>query len=64
VSRLAELRKKRNLTQKELAQRVKVSPQAICAYERGSRKGPVDKWRLIAKALGVKLETLLPDAPQ
>ena len=61
MSRLAELRKKRNWTQKELARRVKVSPKTICAYERGFRKGPVEKWRVIAKALGVKLEDLLKE---
>ena len=62
MNRLAELRKKQRLTQKELAQRVKVSPKTIGAYETGLRKGPVEKWRAIAKALGVKLETLLADS--
>ena len=64
MSRLAELRKAKGLTQRELAQRVKVSTQAICNYERGHRQGPVEKWQAIAKALGVKLVELFPDAAQ
>ena len=61
--RLREIRKKKDLTQEQLAEEISVTPQTISAYERNSdgEKGKtptLDKAILLAKALGVSLDYL------
>ena len=61
MNNLAQIRLQKGISQTGLAKKVGLSPKTISAYETGNRKGPVDKWRLIAKALGVKLQELFTD---
>jgi len=60
VANLLAIRTKRGISQRELARRLKVTPQNICAIERG-RRGPVtiETATKIAEALGVSVSTLL-----
>ena len=53
------LRKKRNLSQKDLADRMGVSNSYVSMLERGQRSPPLETIELIAKALGVRAEALL-----
>lgn len=56
---LKDLRKKANLTQEELAQRVGVRKSAICMYEKGTRVPSVGTLRKLARALSVSNEEIL-----
>ena len=62
MSRLKELRKNKNLTQKELAEMAEVSLKALQAYEQNARPlegaSAKDVYR-IAKALCTTIEDLL-----
>lgn len=62
MSRLKELRKGKNLTQKELAEMAGVSIKALQAYEQDfrplGRASALDVYQ-IAKALGTSIEDLL-----
>ena len=62
MSRLKELRKNKNLTQKELAETAGVSLKALQAYEQDfrplGRASALDVYQ-IAKALGTTMEELL-----
>lgn len=59
--RLEEARRNKDLTQKKLAEAVKVSPQTISAYEKSGEKGKTPSLEIaidIAKELGVSLDWL------
>lgn len=56
---IAETRKSLGLTQKELADRLGVSQQAVFAYEVGDRRVSVLVVERLAKIFGVSLETLI-----
>lgn len=66
--RLEEARRNKELTQKKLAEAVKVSPQTISAYEKSGEKGKTPSLEIaidIAKELGVSLDWLFGlDVPQ
>ncbi len=54
-SRIQELRKKNNLTQSELAERIGLSTNFIGMVERGERNTSVDKIFKLAKAFNISL---------
>ncbi len=55
---IAELRKKRGLTQSKLAELAKVNPSTLAAYERNRRKPTIDAMKSIANALGISVQAL------
>lgn len=54
-SRIQELRKKNNLTQSELAEKIGLSTNFIGMVERGERNTSVDKIFKLAKAFNISL---------
>ncbi len=56
--RLAEMRKKRSLTQNDLAEKLSITPQAISKWERGEGLPDVTLFPAIADALGVSVGAL------
>lgn len=54
-SRVQELRKKNNLTQSELAEKIELSTNFIGMVERGERNTSVDKIFKLAKAFNISL---------
>jgi len=56
---IAKTRKSLGFTQKELADRLGVSQQAVFAYEIGDRRIPVFAIDKIAKIFGITIEALL-----
>ena len=56
--KLAELRKSKNLTQKQLANILNISPSAIAMYETGDRIPPLFKAKRIAQFFNVKVEEI------
>jgi len=58
LSRLAEFRKKKKLTQKELAKTLKLSQSAIAMYEIGRRRPSLDKAKKIAEYFNVSIEDI------
>lgn len=56
--RLAELRKKKGLTQKELAKALKISESAIAMYETGRRTPSLARARIIADFFDVNIEEI------
>lgn len=54
-SRIQELRKKNNLTQAELAEKIGLSTNFIGMVERGERNTSVDKIFKLAKAFNISL---------
>ena len=54
-SRIQELRKKNNLTQSELAEKMGLSTNFIGMVERGERNTSVDKIFKLAKAFNISL---------
>ena len=57
--RIAALRKEAHVTQVQLAQTLGVAQPTLNAYELGQRRVPVSALPVLAKALGVNLETLI-----
>lgn len=56
---LREIRKKKGMTQGELARRVSVNTQTICNYEKGIRKPNIDKAQDLARALDCTIDELV-----
>lgn len=54
-NRIAEVRKKNNLSQAELAQQISISPQAVGKWERGESMPDITTLNRIAEILGVDL---------
>ena len=50
---LREIRARKNLSQREVADKAKVSVSYISMLERGQRSPPLETLEMIAKALGV-----------
>lgn len=63
-SRLAELRKTRDITQVQVAEHLGVSQQTVNAYETGYRRIPVSALPPLAKFLGVSLDELIGETAQ
>ena len=61
--KLAEARKARNMSQRQLAEAADLSSGSVSAYEKGIKIPTVDSAGKIAAALGVSLDWLLNDAP-
>lgn len=61
--KLAEARKARNMSQRQLAEAAGLSSGSVSAYEKGIKIPTVDSAGKIAAALGVSLDWLLNDAP-
>lgn len=57
---IQKLRKKANLTQEELGEKVKVSPKFIQFIEAGTRKPSLKTLYRIAKTLGVSVKEIFP----
>jgi transcriptional regulator with XRE-family HTH domain len=62
--KITMLRKQKNLSQGDLADKVSVSRDAIGKYERGDIMPTADKAKKMADALGVSLDFLMNDAVQ
>lgn len=58
AKRMKETREQSGLKQKELAEKVGVTPQTISAYEKGGKTPTLDNASAIAKELGVSLDWL------
>ena len=58
-SRLSALRKKRGLTQKDLAKRINKSVSAVSSYETNTQMPPTDVLESIACVLNVSLDYLV-----
>lgn len=56
---IAQVRKEKNLTQKELAQELHVSDRAVSEWERGAGLPGVSLLELLAEALGLNVLDLL-----
>lgn len=61
---LAFWRKHRGLTQAALAQLVEVSQPFIAQLEAGQKDASVGIYGRMARALGVRIDDLVPDAPE
>ena len=55
---LSELRKEKNMTQKELAKALKIIESAIAMYEIGERTPSLKKAKRIADFFGVPIESI------
>ncbi|MEJ2802346.1 helix-turn-helix transcriptional regulator [Comamonadaceae bacterium PP-2] len=62
--RIAQLRRARNLTQKQLAQALRVVQQTLQAYEAGTRRIPVSALPTVASTLSVTLDELFGEGQQ
>ncbi|QBX08223.1 XRE family transcriptional regulator [Streptococcus gallolyticus] len=58
-NKIKELRKKKKLTQEELAQKINVTKLTISRWERGERVPKSDKAQQLAKLFGVSISYLL-----
>lgn len=58
-ARIAELRKNSAITQVQLAETMNVSQQTVASWEVGRRGVPVSSLPLLARTLGVSVETLI-----
>ena len=58
-SRMAEQRKRLNITQMQMAETLSVSQQTVNAYESGQRRVPVSMLPTLARTLGVSVEELI-----
>ena len=58
-ARIAALRRDSHITQVQLAETLGIAQSTINAYELGQRRVPVSALPLLAKTLGVDLETLM-----
>lgn len=56
---ICHLRKEKGLTQRELADRLRVSPKTVSKWEQGHGCPDVSLWRALAEALGADLLKLL-----
>ena len=62
-SKIAEARKKKDLSQAELAQHVSISPQAVGKWERGESMPDITTLNRLADILGVDLNYFSEDFP-
>lgn len=62
--RIAALRREANLSQSELARRLKISPSALGMYEQGRREPSAGTLVALARELGVSTDYLLTGSPR
>jgi transcriptional regulator with XRE-family HTH domain len=60
ATKLKNLRAKKGLTQLEVAEKAKISPNYYARIERGEIKTTIEKLEKIAKALDVRSSDILP----
>ena len=58
MNRIKQYRKKRGLTQRQLAARIYCDVNSLSAWENGRRIPGIDSALLLARALGVSVEAL------
>lgn len=58
---IKEIRKRRNMTQADLATLCKTTPAAICRYETGERTPDLETAARIAAALHCKVDDLIKE---
>jgi transcriptional regulator with XRE-family HTH domain len=63
-ARISTLRKDSGITQVQLAQAMNVSQQTVASWEVGRRGVPVSNLPLLARTLGVSVETLIGEKAQ
>ena len=56
---IAKLRKEKNMTQEELAEKMGVSINAVSKWERGLSFPDVSLYKKLCKELGIKIEELI-----
>lgn len=56
---LISLRKSRNWTQKELAEKVGTRQQTVCAWEQGNRSPTLHKAKKLAEVFEIPIESFL-----
>ena len=61
AARLRKLREKAGITVEEMVAQTGIPKRTLYSYESGERMPPYDTLPIIAKMLGVKVRTLLPD---
>ena len=61
--RIAALRKACGMNQKELAQRLKISPSTVGMYEQGRREPSVETLSAMAEIFGVSIDFLVTGKP-
>lgn len=59
MNRLSELREKLNLSQREVAHDLGITPQAISLYETGKREPKLEVWKKLANYFNVSVPYLL-----
>lgn len=59
MTKLAQVRKARKITQKELALRLGVKTTTISDYERGVRSPNMNKLKAIAEAIGCEMSEIV-----
>ena len=57
--KLKEIRRKRGLTLKQVAEKVEAAESTICLYERGKRSPNLEMAMKLASALGVTVDELI-----
>lgn len=57
-TRIKELRKEKNLSQKDLAKKLNISQQAISLYEKGNRELKLETWQKLADYFNVSVPYL------
>ena len=58
-TRITELRKKANLTQSELGEKLNVTPQAVSKWENGLSEPDVETFKKMSELFSVSLDYLL-----
>ncbi|MDO5042200.1 MAG: helix-turn-helix transcriptional regulator [Slackia sp.] len=58
-AKIAELRKSRGMTQRDLAQKMHVTDKAVSKWERNASRPDIDSITLLAETLGTPVEELL-----
>lgn len=59
--KIQEERKRRKMTQEDLAKAIGIKQQTICAYENGKIEPKLERLIVISAALNVPVELFLPD---
>ena len=59
MNRLSELREKLNLSQREVAYDLGITPQAISLYETGQREPRLETWQKLANYFEVSVPSLM-----
>ena len=61
--KIAQFRRKKNMTQMELAEEMSVSFQAVSSWERGSTMPDISRLPQLCDTLGISIDQLLDNSP-